>query len=460
MPVVHARQLVETNPAIPIQHVGLALSKLAPLEANLGGEKGAFSSFVRDRLARATPHPSYADAFRRWQRRTAPGPLWRRVLRLKAEVPVLVGMGEPTPSENGLSLHPCWGTPILPGSALKGVCAAWCAETHASGPWAVGGEDYHSLFGRMPERGGEGAEAGAVDFLDALAEPEGLEWTAEVLTPHHADYYQGKGPPTGWDGPIPVTFLGARGTFRLVLEGPPAWLDRAAALLVEALSARGVGSKTRAGYGRLIEVAGLDRVDREALDTAAKRDFPSWEPSAQLRHLQESGSEAGLAQSLELWLLQKPPQLAQVAELRRDEATWRAVAGWFESRGAVADWRKRARGKHGERAAELLAAVRPWLPEEPLGEEPGKASTTIDDRSGESEPGPSSTFGPNRLSELPELPGNDKKRAKVINDLATRVASGRFDEESVRRALAFLVDAEAKGGTINMVRRAYGLVEE
>ncbi|HSN23592.1 MAG TPA: hypothetical protein VLS45_05410, partial [Methylomicrobium sp.] len=40
---------------------------------------------------------------------------------------LLIGRGTPSVFEQGISLHPLFGLPLLPGSAVKGVTAHWAA---------------------------------------------------------------------------------------------------------------------------------------------------------------------------------------------------------------------------------------------------------------------------------------------------------------------------------------------
>src|SRR5690606_12353334 len=190
----------------------------------------------------------YKRAFERLRARTAAGPAYRRVLLATSLAPVICGMGERTPGENGLTLHPVYGVPYLPGTSLKGILRAWVLSQNWGKDWQEGGVRFRSLFGQ----GGHQGEAGVVDILDALPVPKDKLFTVDVLTPHFADYYHGKSGPLGWQGPNPVRFLVAsQGVhYRLVLEGASEWLDKAAEWLALSLSERGVGAKSRAGYGR------------------------------------------------------------------------------------------------------------------------------------------------------------------------------------------------------------------
>lgn len=233
---------------------GLALTKLAPpLTARKWSEH-------LERIVDAGAPRAYGRAFERMRARTAAGPAYRRVLLVTSLAPVICGMGERTPGENGLTLHPVYGVPFLPGTSLKGILRAWVLSQTWDADWQEGGVHFRALFGQ----GGHDGAAGVVDILDALPVPGTAMFTLDVLTPHHADYYQGNSEPLGWEGPNPVQFLAAaKGVrYRVVVEGDPAWVSKAAEWLVLALAERGVGAKSRAGYGRFAcELLAADHPD-------------------------------------------------------------------------------------------------------------------------------------------------------------------------------------------------------
>ena len=223
---------------------GLSLTKLAP--PLMARDWSLHLKRIVDASAR-TPS-SYDRAFDRLRARTAAGPAYRRVLLLTSLAPVICGMGERTPGENGLTLHPVYGVPFLPGTSLKGILRAWVLSQAWGADWQEGGVHFRELFGQ----GGHVGAAGIVDILDALPVPGTALFTLDVLTPHHADYYEAGSAPLGWKGPNPVQFLAApQGVrYRVVVEGDPAWVSKAAEWLALALAERGVGAKSRAGYGR------------------------------------------------------------------------------------------------------------------------------------------------------------------------------------------------------------------
>lgn len=238
-----AQDLIEQNTG---SNSGLALTKLAPpLKAR---DWSLHLKRIVDAGAR-TPS-GYERAFDRLRARTAAGPAYRRVLLVTSLAPVICGMGERTPGENGLTLHPVYGVPFLPGTSLKGILRAWVLTQSWGADWQEGGVYSRALFGQ----GGHEGAAAVVDILDALPVPGTAMFTLDVLTPHHADYYKGGGAPLGWEGPNPVQFLAAAKAvrYRVVVEGDPAWVTKATEWLALALAERGVGAKSRGGYGRFV----------------------------------------------------------------------------------------------------------------------------------------------------------------------------------------------------------------
>jgi CRISPR type III-B/RAMP module RAMP protein Cmr6 len=231
-----AQDLIEQNPC---SNPGLALTRLAP-------QKNEWSQYLSGMLEATAC--GYVDAFERMRARTVAGPDYRRVLLATSLEPVVCGMGERTPGENGLTLHPVYGVPYLPGTSLKGILRAWVLSQAWGAEWQESGEQFRALFGQ----GGHDGAAAVVDILDALPVPGSHMLTMDVLTPHHKQYYEGEGEPLGWEKPVPIQFLAAsKGVeYRVVIEGDPAWVEKAAEWLALALAERGIGGKTRAGYGR------------------------------------------------------------------------------------------------------------------------------------------------------------------------------------------------------------------
>jgi len=166
---------------------------------------------------------------------------------------LVVGMGNPNPSENGLTFHHVYGFPIIPGSAQKGLCAHYVKNIEGK---TETDPIYQEIFGDKTQKG-------KVIFLDAFpllvdnALPEGL-LDLDIMTPHYQEYYssQGKKAPADYLSPIPILFLAVNYDvpFQFTLLAPRQHknlLDMAGSCLKSALETMGIGGKTAVGYGRL-----------------------------------------------------------------------------------------------------------------------------------------------------------------------------------------------------------------
>ncbi|WNF51652.1 type III-B CRISPR module RAMP protein Cmr6 [Bacillus sp. SG20001] len=184
---------------------------------------------------------------------------------VKSISPLVIGHGGEGVLETGLLLHPIYGIPYLPGTALKGVASHYAHSVLGENfpELKQGGSDYNTLFGTN-ER------AGIIEFHDALMMPEtvGEAFKVDVMTPHHSDYNSvkldkmnkgGSVPaPRDDDSPTPIHFLTVvNGRFQLLLKTKKnlsedaEWLELAKTILLGALEHEGIGAKTNAGYGRL-----------------------------------------------------------------------------------------------------------------------------------------------------------------------------------------------------------------
>jgi CRISPR-associated protein Cmr6 len=188
---------------------------------------------------------------------------------------LIVGLGAKNVLETGITLHHTYGTPVIPGSALKGLASHYChsvwgsndenKEFRAQGVEDVNdgksffraGKHHQTIFGTTDD-------SGHMVFHDAWITPDSLEvphcLALDVMTPHHKDYYtesEKPAAPSDFDDPNPVTFLSVTGTFLVGVscdvsgQYAQEWTDRTLTLLTEALQYWGVGGKTSSGYGRL-----------------------------------------------------------------------------------------------------------------------------------------------------------------------------------------------------------------
>lgn len=175
-----------------------------------------------------------------------------------------------------ICLHPHFGYPYLPGSAVKGLArhAAWCEWNKPESDKQAIARRISTVFGyptgdkklddalKADEEAREAKEnhAGCVAFLGAF--PEGkANIEVDVLTCHHAKYYSGSKPQaTDDESPnvqaFPVVASGTVFCFPLVplrrgksekemvdaMEDAQTWLRKA-------ITVNGAGAKTAAGYG-------------------------------------------------------------------------------------------------------------------------------------------------------------------------------------------------------------------
>jgi CRISPR-associated protein Cmr6 len=301
----------------PGLHVSLAMGSLAPMDGVTGKVPDNVRSEWLQDLSEISVAADYESWFEhRWQKtigRAVQGPV-------EAKTRLLVGAGDPSAVDVGLRVHHTWGVPFIPGSSLKGLLSHWLdtvygpsAENDANHPWdpthpepdrakfrrphtagthAHGaGEIQRILFGspdidedvkplrdwgRLELTSGMTGCRGKIVIHDALFVPGSANnkpFLADVLTVHHADYYQGKGRANDYESPNPVGFLSVRpgAQFLLAVELAPGepttyepWVDFAQGLLLEALADWGIGSKTAAGYGRLVKIGRHDRREKPA----------------------------------------------------------------------------------------------------------------------------------------------------------------------------------------------------
>jgi CRISPR-associated protein Cmr6 len=181
-------------------------------------------------------------------------------LQQKTSARLAIGLGADHPLENSITLDYSIGVPIIPGSAIKGLCRAWCTIHEVSS------EKLEDLFGATPESGH--ASSGTLTFLPAhplAPEKSSVHFLdVEIVNPHQPKYYReaakprpssAKLIPDPTDNPMPIRFLtvprGVTFVFRILPSPRSSSADVADAIWVlqAALEELGVGAKTAAGYG-------------------------------------------------------------------------------------------------------------------------------------------------------------------------------------------------------------------
>jgi CRISPR-associated protein Cmr6 len=274
-------------------HLGLAYDAWAPTLKSgklVDADRGAWI----EKLANSSIHSHYKEAYKVW-RNSFRGPE-HRCFELNLQSRMLVGQGNSSATDVGLTVHHTWGAPLLPGSAIKGLLAHYIDICYGLDkpelPFWQQPEDqidridfqglvwnergnriqrgpgklYRRIFGspdavedeQMVEHGFEaGACKGEIIFHDALYVPGDMKpFAPDVITVHQKEYYNraGKSFPNDFDSPNPVSFLTVRPKvgFLFVLSGPEDLMQLTEKLLKDALSEWGIGAKTSAGYGRFM----------------------------------------------------------------------------------------------------------------------------------------------------------------------------------------------------------------
>ena len=161
-----------------------------------------------------------------------------------------INLGAESVLETDIALDTTFGVPYIPGSALKGLAAFYARTRLNKEDWGIESKAYQIVFG-------DSDEAGYITFFDAYYEPntriEHRALHADIMTPHHTDYNQGKqdSVPADWDSPTPINFLTATGSYKIFLLGDEEWVKVVFEILELALEELGIGAKTSSGYGRM-----------------------------------------------------------------------------------------------------------------------------------------------------------------------------------------------------------------
>lgn len=175
-----------------------------------------------------------------------------------------IGTGSPYGNINLMTLHPVYGVPYIPASALKGAVRHCWIQEKSGGCEEKAEEDpdFTALFGASGEDGGPCTvtpRSGTLVFFDSFpiaANAPGF-LTFDVMTPHYQEYYESKGKvePTDDQNPVPIQFPVVKGTtFQINIGGVNAkeWdshQEELKDIVKNTFSRYGIGAKTALGYG-------------------------------------------------------------------------------------------------------------------------------------------------------------------------------------------------------------------
>ncbi len=258
-----------------IDNFGLLLNKVARLddrEDEKGQGKG-FKFFLSGKTPRSLLEADFAaidfPGLARRQERALRG-TGLNLLKIPAQPQwrFVIGLGQESVYETSLTLHPVYGFPFIPGSAVKGLVRNTIISQVFAGDekQAVADTGFRALFGWSNYVTPAGSHKGLIHFFDAYP-TKGPEIVPDIINPHYAPYYQdssGRTPPGDYYNPVPVFFLAVEKTAMLFYLGikPEAnqvitagalagedYLSTAGKWLRLALAEYGIGAKTAVGYG-------------------------------------------------------------------------------------------------------------------------------------------------------------------------------------------------------------------
>lgn len=202
-----------------------------------------------------------AAKYSRWQKMIEFSP-YAQSFTASPEWRMVVGLGQTTILETGMTLERGTGIPFIPGSSIKGLAAAYALlneleETERKNIESVANpsnlqKDFLDIFGTQKT-------TGKVIFFDAVP-TKSPQLELDIMNNHYPDYYDKKSPPTPSQNPNPVYFLtlGSKSEFAFAVaarDNKPETeqlVIQAKEWLYNGLSEMGIGAKTAAGYGYLL----------------------------------------------------------------------------------------------------------------------------------------------------------------------------------------------------------------
>ena len=181
---------------------------------------------------------------------------------LKLKGRLLVGSGNPSPIEVGMTFSRNYGIPVIPNSAIKGSLGHYLKSN------GLLGEYFKDLFGEDTKEGEDSENIrGCLIFLEAI--PKGdLKFDVDIVNNHFQPYYMNSDrPPNDWYNPVPVTYITVlEETFRFTLLKDNTQNRLSNEIFAEVskhlkqmLSKSGIGAKTNYGYGRF-KISGVAKV--------------------------------------------------------------------------------------------------------------------------------------------------------------------------------------------------------
>ncbi|MBT9167883.1 MAG: hypothetical protein DDT19_01227 [Syntrophomonadaceae bacterium] len=174
---------------------------------------------------------------------------------LTTKTRLIVNHGGESILDNSIALHPYFGFPLIPATAIKGVTRHYCDEYLKL--FKENKEMYLRIFGNKP--GHKDAREGEIIFFDAWPSSLGSYLELDIFTPHYQRYYKGNDPPRDNQNPVPILFLAVKKgvSFEFAIATSSNYkgndinqfLEQVKNYIGDALKTFGIGAKTGSNYG-------------------------------------------------------------------------------------------------------------------------------------------------------------------------------------------------------------------
>lgn len=177
------------------------------------------------------------------------GPDHVEIFTLSTKTRLIINLAKESILENSIAVHPFYGFPIIPASAIKGVTKHFIKMIEISDEFDI---DDIVFFDALPD---------AIPINSRLS----CLFDADILSIHYRDYYAEKGSklPSDDQYPVPVNFLSVkRGVkFEFMISSlshkSKEYLESVRELIALTLNTVGIGAKTGSSYGYFNEVGDI-----------------------------------------------------------------------------------------------------------------------------------------------------------------------------------------------------------
>ncbi|WP_053240650.1 type III-B CRISPR module RAMP protein Cmr6 [Clostridium sp. DMHC 10] len=183
---------------------------------------------------------------------------------------LIVGLGNQSVFETGITLHHTYGIPYIPGQAIKGILRNYVIQEYfdSKGDSDISKEEFLLIFGGKLKNNKN--LSGKVIFMDSFPCND-FQIKRDIMTPHYGKYYNGEIEPLDSEEPNPIPFLVVEKNknedllfqFNIAIDKSilnVAWEENdqhnkktieefVIDNFIDALNFHGIGAKTSVGYG-------------------------------------------------------------------------------------------------------------------------------------------------------------------------------------------------------------------